>query len=509
MNQAANANLFSRLFDGLDDPKRLAIETHDGARISYGDLIARAGQIANVLVARGVKSGDRVAVQVEKSVANIVLYLATVRAGAVYLPLNTAYTLNELDYFIGDAEPSLVVCDPAKAEGLAPIAAKVKAKVETLGPDGKGSLTEAADKASGEFATVPRASDDLAAILYTSGTTGRSKGAMLTHDNLASNSLSLVGYWRFTDKDVLIHALPIYHTHGLFVATNVTLFARAAMIFLPKLDPDLIIKLMARATVLMGVPTFYTRLLQNPALSRETTKHMRLFISGSAPLLAETHREWSARTGHAVLERYGMTETNMNTSNPYEGERVPGAVGFPLPGVSVRVTDPDTAKELPRDEIGMIEVKGPNVFKGYWRMPEKTKAEFRDDGFFITGDLGKIDAKGYVHILGRGKDLVISGGFNVYPKEIESEIDAMPGVIESAVIGVPHADFGEGVTAVLVCNKGTEISEASVLKALDGRLAKFKMPKRVFVVDELPRNTMGKVQKNVLRDTYKDIFAKK
>ncbi|MGT2439805.1 malonate--CoA ligase [Bradyrhizobium betae] len=509
MNQAANANLFSRLFDGLDDPARLAIETQDGVHISYGELIARAGQMANVLVARGVKPGDRVAVQVEKSVANIVLYLGTVRAGAVYLPLNTAYTLNELDYFIGDAEPSLVVCDPSRAEGLAPIAAKVKAKVETLGPDGKGSLTDAADKASPEFATVARANDDLAAILYTSGTTGRSKGAMLTHDNLASNSLSLVGYWRFTDKDVLIHALPIYHTHGLFVATNVTLFARASMIFLPKLDPDLIIKLMARATVLMGVPTFYTRLLQNPALSRDTTKHMRLFISGSAPLLAETHREWSARTGHAVLERYGMTETNMNTSNPYDGERVPGAVGFPLPGVSVRVTESETGKELPREEIGMIEVKGPNVFRGYWRMPEKTKSEFRPDGFFITGDLGKIDGKGYVHILGRGKDLVISGGFNVYPKEIESEIDAMPGVIESAVIGVPHADFGEGVTAVLVCNKGADVSEAAVLKALDGRLAKFKMPKRVFVVDELPRNTMGKVQKNVLRDTYKDIYAKK
>ncbi|MET4261067.1 malonyl-CoA/methylmalonyl-CoA synthetase [Bradyrhizobium sp. S3.12.5] len=509
MNQAANANLFSRLFDGLDNPQRLAIETQDGAHISYGDLIARAGQIANVLVARGVKPGDRVAVQVEKSVANIVLYLGTVRAGAVYLPLNSAYTLNELDYFIGDAEPSLVVCDPSKADGLAPIAAKVKAKVETLGPDGKGSLTDAAATASSEFATVSRANDDLAAILYTSGTTGRSKGAMLSHDNLASNSLSLVGYWRFTDKDVLIHALPIYHTHGLFVATNVTLFARASMIFLPKLDPDLIIKLMARATVLMGVPTFYTRLLQNPALSRETTRHMRLFISGSAPLLAETHREWSARTGHAVLERYGMTETNMNTSNPYDGERVPGAVGLPLPGVTVRVTEPETGKELPRDEIGVIEVKGPNVFKGYWRMPEKTKSEFRPDGFFITGDLGKIDDKGYVHILGRGKDLVISGGFNVYPKEIESEIDAMPGVIESAVIGVPHADFGEGVTAVLVCNKGADVSEAAVLKALDGRLAKFKMPKRVFVVDELPRNTMGKVQKNVLRDTYKDIYAKK
>jgi malonyl-CoA/methylmalonyl-CoA synthetase len=503
-----NANLFSRLFDGLDDRSRLAIETTDGQRISYGDLIASAGRMANVLVSRGVKPGDRVAAQTEKSVAGLVLYLATVRAGAVYLPLNTAYTLNELEYFIGDAEPSLVVCDPSKADSIGGIAAKVGAAVETLGADGKGSLSDAADNANADFATVARADHDLAAILYTSGTTGRSKGAMLTHDNLASNSLSLVDYWRFTDQDVLIHALPIYHTHGLFVASNVTLFARASMIFLPKFDPELIIKLMARATVLMGVPTFYTRLLQSQALSSESTRHMRLFISGSAPLLADTHREWFARTGHAVLERYGMTETNMNTSNPYDGERVPGAVGRPLPGVSVRVTDPETGKELARDTVGMIEVKGPNVFKGYWRMPEKTKAEFRDDGFFITGDLGKIDANGYVHILGRGKDLVISGGFNVYPKEIESEIDAMPGVIESAVIGVPHADFGEGVTAVVVCDKSAMIDEGSVLKALDGRLAKFKMPKRVLVVDELPRNAMGKVQKNILRDTYSDIYAK-
>src|SRR5438552_17639110 len=322
--------------------------------------------------------------------------------------------------------------DPSKAEGIGAIAAKVGAKVLTLGADGKGSLTEAAAKASPEFSTLKRADDDLAAILYTSGTTGRSKGAMLSHDNLASNSLSLVDYWRFSDKDVLIHALPIYHTHGLFVASNVTLFARASMIFLPKFEPELIIKLMARATVMMGVPTFYTRLLQSPALTKEATKHMRLFVSGSAPLLADTHREWAARTDHAVLERYGMTETNMNTSNPYDGDRVPGAVGQALPGVTVRVTDPETGKELARETIGMIEVKGPNVFKGYWRMPEKTKGEFRDDGFFITGDLGKIDAKGYVHMLGRGKDLVISGGFNVYPKEIESEIDAMAGVMESA-----------------------------------------------------------------------------
>src|SRR3954465_1510777 len=508
MKPVANANLFSRLFDHLDDPNRLAIETLDGQRICYGELVARAGQMANVLVSRGVKVGDRVAAQTEKSVAALVLYLATVRAGAVYLPLNTAYTLNELDYFIGDAAPSLVVCDPAKAEGIGAIAAKVGANVETLGADGNGSLARAAAAARPEFDTVVRGDDDLAAILYTSGTTGRSKGAMLSHDNLASNSLTLVGYWGFSENDVLIHALPIYHTHGLFVASNVTLFARASMIFLPKFDPELIIKLMARATVLMGVPTFYTRLLQSPALTRETTGHMRLFISGSAPLLADTHREWADRTGHAVLERYGMTETNMNTSNPYDGERVPGAVGHPLPGVSIRVTDPETGKEIARDEIGMIEVKGPNVFKGYWRMPEKTKSEFRPDGFFITGDLGKIDDKGYVHILGRGKDLVISGGFNVYPKEIESEIDAMPGVIESAVIGVPHADFGEGVTAVVVCDKSARVDEAAVLQALEGRLAKFKMPKRVFIVDELPRNAMGKVQKNILRDTYKGIYAK-
>jgi malonyl-CoA/methylmalonyl-CoA synthetase len=508
MNTLANANLFSRLFDGLDDPSRLAIETVDGQRITYGDLIARAGQTANVLIARGVKPGDRVAAQTEKSVPGLVLYLATVRAGAVYLPLNTAYTLNELEYFITDAEPSLVVCDPSKADGIGTIAAKVGAKVETLGADGKGSLTDAAATAKPEFETLARENDDLAAILYTSGTTGRSKGAMLTHDNLASNSLALVDYWRFTNKDVLIHALPIYHTHGLFVASNVTLFARASMIFLPKFDPELIIKLMARATVMMGVPTFYTRLLQSPTLTKEATSHMRLFVSGSAPLLADTHREWAARTGHAVLERYGMTETNMNTSNPYDGERVPGAVGHALPGVSVRVTDPETGKTLGPEHIGMIEVKGPNVFKGYWRMPEKTKAEFRDDGFFITGDLGKIDGTGYVHILGRGKDLVISGGFNVYPKEIESEIDAMPGVIETAVIGVPHADFGEGVTAVVVCDKNAGVDEASVLKALDGRLAKFKMPKRVFIVDELPRNAMGKVQKNILRDTYKGIYTK-
>jgi malonyl-CoA/methylmalonyl-CoA synthetase len=468
-----------------------------------------SGRMANYLLTQGVKTGDRVAAQAEKSVPALVLYLAAVRAGAIYLPLNTAYTLNELEYFITDAEPSLVICDPSKRDGVAKIAAKVNAMVDTLDAAGKGSLTDGAARQQSEFATIARTGDDLAAILYTSGTTGRSKGAMLTHDNLASNSHMLVDYWRFTKNDVLIHALPIYHTHGLFVASNVTLFARASMIFLEKFDAAQVLALMPRATALMGVPTFYVRLLQLPGLTREAARHMRVFISGSAPLLAETHREWQARTGHGILERYGMTETNMNTSNPYDGERVPGAVGFPLPGVSLRVTDPETAKDLGRETIGMIEVKGPNVFKGYWRMPEKTKAEFRNDGFFITGDLGKIDARGYVHILGRGKDLVISGGFNVYPKEIEDEIDAMPGVIESAVIGVPHKDFGEGVTAVVVAQKNAGLDEKRVIGALDGRLAKFKMPKRVIFVDDLPRNTMGKVQKNILRDIYADLYQRR
>jgi malonyl-CoA/methylmalonyl-CoA synthetase len=331
---------------------------------------------------------------------------------------------------------------------------------------------------------------------------------MLTHDNLASNASTLVDYWKFTPDDVLIHALPIYHTHGLFVATNTLLLAGGTMLFLPKLDADAILRLMPRATSMMGVPTFYTRLLAHPGLTKEATRSIRLFISGSAPLLAETHREWTARTGHAILERYGMTETNMNTSNPYGGDRVPGAVGFPLPGVNLRIANPESGTPVAQGDIGVIEVKGPNVFKGYWRMPDKTAAEFRADGFFITGDLGKIDDRGYVHIVGRGKDLVISGGFNVYPKEVEDEIDAIPGVIESAVIGIPHADFGEGVTAIVVRDRAATIDEKGIQSALEDRLAKFKQPKRVIFVDDLPRNTMGKVQKNVLRDTYAELYAR-
>jgi malonyl-CoA/methylmalonyl-CoA synthetase len=501
-----NANLFALLADGIADPAATAIQTADGGRISYGELVARTGRMANALAGLGVKPGDRVAAQVEKSVEAIVLYLGTARAGGVFLPLNTGYTPTEIAYFVGDATPAVFVCDPGKAAALQPAADKAGATLVSLGADGRGTLADAVAAAPEAFETVARSADDLAALLYTSGTTGRSKGAMLSHGNLVSNTRALIDTWRFTADDVLIHALPIFHTHGLFVATNVTLFSGASMIFLPRFDAGRILGLMSRATVLMGVPTFYVRLLEEPGLTPAATAGMRLFISGSAPLLAETHREWQGRTGQAILERYGMTETNMNTSNPYDGERVAGAVGMPLPGVEVIVTDPETGSELAQGEIGMIEVRGPNVFKGYWQMPEKTAAELRGNGFFITGDLGRIDERGYVHIVGRGKDLIITGGYNVYPKEIESEIDAIPGVTESAVIGVPHRDFGEGVTAVVVPTGKMALDEAAVLKGLEDRLAKFKLPKRVVFVDELPRNSMGKVQKNLLRDRYGDLY---
>ncbi|MBS7539230.1 malonate--CoA ligase [Ancylobacter lacus] len=499
-------HLFDRIRAGIADPARPFAETADGARHSQADLLERSARYAGAFAALGVKPGDRVALQVEKSLEAVFAYLGAVRAGAVFLPLNTAYTPAEIDYFLGDAEPAVFVCDPAHRAALEPVAAaRGVGRVLTLDAAGRGTLAQAADAASPHGVDVPRGPDDLAALLYTSGTTGRSKGAMLSHDNLASNAQALVEEWRFTPDDVLIHALPIFHTHGLFVAINVTLLAGASMLFLPRFDPAAILALMGRASVLMGVPTFYTRLLKQPGLTATACAGMRLFVSGSAPLLAETHRQWTAATGHAILERYGMTETNMITSNPYEGERVPGTVGFPLPGVSVRVTDPDTGRELIAGAVGMIEVKGPNVFKGYWRMPEKTAAEFRD-GWFVTGDLGVMDLAGRVQIVGRGKDLVITGGFNVYPKEVETELDALPGVVESAVIGLPHADFGEGVTAVIVPAEGARLEEAAVLAALEGRLAKFKLPKRVLFVNELPRNAMGKVQKNLLRDSFAGLY---
>ncbi|MCJ8143637.1 malonyl-CoA synthase [Ancylobacter sp. A5.8] len=500
-------HLFSLIRARQPDASRLFAELPDGRRYDYGALERRSAQYANALVQLGVKPGDRVALQVEKSLEAVFAYLGTVRAGAVFLPLNTAYTPSEIDYFLSDAEPAVFVCDPAQEAALAPIAkARGVGQLLTLDATGTGTLRAAADAQRTSFEDVARGPDDLAALLYTSGTTGRSKGAMLSHDNLASNAQVLAEYWGFTPDDVLIHALPIFHTHGLFVAINATLLAGSSMIFLPRFDADLVLTLMGRASVLMGVPTFYTRLLKHPGLSPEAAKAMRLFISGSAPLLAETHREWHAKTGHAILERYGMTETGMNTSNPYEGARIAGTVGFPLPGVELRVVDPENGRELIHGAIGMIEVRGPNVFKGYWRMPEKTAAEFHE-GWFVTGDLGLIDARGYVQIVGRGKDLVITGGFNVYPKEIETEIDAIDGVVESAVIGLPHADFGEGVTAVVVAREGAGLSEAQVLGALEGRLARFKCPKRVVFLNDLPRNTMGKVQKNLLREQFKGLYG--
>ena len=503
-----NSNLFTRLIAQTPDPSRTAIETALGDRITYADLIARSGQMANALAALGVTPGDRVAVQIEKSVEAILLYLATVRAGAVFLPLNTGYTPAEIEYFLGDAQPAVFVCDPARQAALAGAARATGARIVTLDANGQGSLTDAAMAAPETFETVEREGADLAALLYTSGTTGRSKGAMLSHENLYSNAVALQDAWRYSASDVLIHALPIFHTHGLFVATNLTFLAGASMIFLPKFDAERILDLMPRATVLMGVPTFYVRLLESPRLDQQATAHMRLFISGSAPLLAETHRAWQARTGHAILERYGMTETNMNTSNPYDGQRVAGTVGLPLPGVELNVTDPETGARLPDGQIGMIEVRGPNVFSGYWQMPEKTAAELRDNGFFITGDLGMVDDTGYVHIVGRGKDLIISGGYNIYPKEVETEIDAIAGVNESAVIGLPHADFGEAVAAIVVPTGKVALIEADILAPLEQRLARFKQPKRVIFVDELPRNTMGKVQKNLLRDQYGALFQK-
>lgn len=502
-------HLFNAIRAAITAKEAVFIETADGRVWTYGDLVRTSGRLANVLIRLGVQPGDRVAVQVEKSAEALMLYLACLRAGVVYLPLNAAYTLAELDYFVGDAEPRVIVCPSKTSDGVGRIAAKLGARVETLDESGSGSIIEKAATAGEAFSDVPRERDDLAAILYTSGTTGRSKGAMLTHDNLLSNALTLKDYWRFNAADRLIHALPIFHTHGLFVATNTILMAGASMFLLPRFDARQVLSLMQRATSMMGVPTFYVRLLQEPGLDREVASGMRLFISGSAPLLAETHRAFRERTGHAILERYGMTETNMNTSNPYDGERVAGTVGFPLPAVELRVVGPETGRPLAAGETGMIEVKGPNVFKGYWRMPEKTKAEFRDDGFFITGDIGVVDARGYVSIVGRGKDLVISGGYNIYPKEVESEIDQLPGVVESAVIGVPHPDFGEGVTAIVVREKGSALDEQAVVASLTDRLARYKQPKRVIFITALPRNTMGKVQKNVLRDTYADLYEPK
>jgi malonyl-CoA/methylmalonyl-CoA synthetase len=500
--------LYDALFGRHQGSDAVFLHLADGVQITHAQFLATTARFANQLTDLGIGPGDRVAVQIAKSRQALSLYAACVQAGIVFLPLNTAYTADEVSYFVGNSGAKLLICDGKDAEALGPVATETGAALESLNADGSGSFPYKAAYQRDSFETVPRSRDDLAAFLYTSGTTGRSKGAMLTQANLLSNAEVLVRAWRFTKADVLLHALPIFHTHGLFVATNVCLLAGASMIFLPKFDTDTMIAHMPKATVMMGVPTFYTRLLDDPRFTRDLTQHMRLFVSGSAPLLAETHVQFEHRTGHRILERYGMTETNMNTSNPYDGERRAGTVGFPLPGVELKITDPATGHTLPDGEIGQIEVRGPNVFKGYWQMPQKTAEELRSDGFFITGDLGQIDADGYVHIVGRNKDLIIAGGYNIYPKEIELLLDEEPGVLESAVIGVPHPDFGETPVGVIVPDGITTPDLDAIRASIARSLARFKHPQKLLLVEELPRNTMGKVQKNQLRDRYGNLFAK-
>ncbi len=512
-------NLFTALRAAFpENLDQVAIETDSGLLYSWRDLERATAMVANLLDALNLPEGSRVAVQVEKSVEAAILYLATLRAGLVFLPLNTAYQSAEIGYFIGNAEPAVVVCTPANFGWVSKLAFKAGVThVFTLGDDRTGSLLQRAAFCPDVHQPAERHADDLAAILYTSGTTGRSKGAMLTHGNMLSNAQVLKAYWGWRTPgasleeggDVLIHALPIFHVHGLFVALHGALLNGSKMIWLGKFDPQFVLKKMPEATVFMGVPTLYVRLLAEPGLNREVTRKMRLFVAGSAPLLVETFNAWQERTGHTILERYGMSETAMLTSNPYQAdarydnqsERRGGTVGFPLPGVELRVRD-DGGKTLAVDEIGGIEVRGPNVFKAYWRMPEKTQEEFTPDGFFKTGDVGKRDARGYVTIVGRSKDLIISGGYNVYPAEIEGYINDLPGVAESALVGVPHPDFGEVGVAIVVAKPGATLSPQGVIASLKAQLANFKIPKRCYVVSELPRNTMGKVQKNLLRQQY-------
>ena len=498
------------LFDTLLDPHvgsdALFATLPDGASLTYDGFLSGVFRAAGALQDCGLTKGDRLALQVEKSINALEIYGACLMTGVIFLPLNTAYTSDEIDYFLQDAKAGAFICDPTREAELQPLAKRRNSRLLTLSRDGDGSFVDLARSAKPVEAPTSCTPDDTAALLYTSGTTGRSKGAMLAQENLLSNARVLVDQWRISEQDRLLHALPIFHAHGLFVAINTTWLAGSSLIFLPSFKVDQVLTALPKATTMMGVPTFYTRLLDDDRFTSDLTRSMRLFISGSAPLLAETHDGFDARTGHRILERYGMTETGMNTSNPYGAERRAGTVGFPLPGVEIRITNPETEEDVPEGEIGMIEVRGPNVFKGYWKMPEKTREELRDNGFFITGDLGRRDADGYVHIVGRSKDLIISGGYNVYPKEVEQVIDDVAWVRESAVIGVPHPDFGEGVVAIVVAETATSASMTALKAATGEKLAKFKQPKEIIFVDELPRNTMGKVQKNVLRSLYQDLF---
>ena len=479
-----------------------------GATWSFADLTRSIERVAGVLCDCGVVAGDRVVAQVDKSPEALALYLATLQVGGIYVPLNTAYTSAETDYFLDDAEPAVFVKAPDREQGGP--AGRLRRnrdslRVLTLGADGEGTLAQAMDGADLLQRVIPRDAPDIAVIVYTSGTTGRAKGAMLSHANLASNANALCNCWGWREDDVLLHALPIFHVHGLFIALHCALLSGTPTIFLPRFDAGEVVRLLPESTVMMGVPTFYSRMLGQPEFSAGHCARMRLFISGSAPLTEQTFHAWQAHTGHRIVERYGMSETIISTSNPLDGDRVAGTVGFALPGVAVRVADA-AGNEVPRDAVGMIEIRGENVFDGYWRMPDKTAQEFRPDGFFISGDLGTMDAEGRVRIVGRGKDLIISGGYNVYPREVETEIDALDGVVESAVIGVPHPDFGEAVVAVLV-PAGAPVEEPVLRAALASRLARFKQPKKVVNVAQLPRNAMGKVQKNRLREDYGALFC--
>ena len=516
----AQHNLFAALRAAFPaDLDQTAVEAMapNGQHLHYSwrDLDHASARIANLLASLHLPDQSRIAVQVEKSVEAMVLYLATLRAGHVFLPLNTAYQSSEIAYFIGNAEPAVVVCTPAHFGWVSKIAFTAGTQhVFTLGDDRTGSLLERAAPQADLHAPAERGPNDLAAILYTSGTTGRSKGAMLTHANLLSNAVVLKDYWGWQPGDVLVHALPIFHVHGLFVAIHGALLSGSKMLWFGKFDPQAVIAALPRATVFMGVPTLYVRMLAEPALTKQAAQHMRLFLAGSAPLLLDTFTAWQQRTGHTIVERYGMSETAMLTSNPYradarhggQAERRGGTVGFPLPGVGLRVVD-DQGRALAAGEIGNVQVQGPNVFPGYWRMPEKTAEEFTPDGWFKTGDVGQVDACGYVHIVGRSKDLIISGGYNVYPAEIEAALNELPGVAESAVVGVPHPDFGEVGVAVVVARPGAAPDGEPILAALKAQMARFKVPRRCFVVAELPRNTMGKVQKNLLREQYKCLFG--
>ena len=497
--------LFDKLFAPHIGSTATFLILPNGDQISYNSFLGQTAQYANVIRDSGLEVGDRLAVQIEKSPEALAVYAACALTGTVFLPLNTAYAPAELSYFLSDSSARLFLCDPKNYPALKAITQTAGAQILTLGSNGEGSFADAASTKPKTCRIAQRSSRDLAALLYTSGTTGRTKGAMLSQGNLLSNAEALTELWQFTAHDTLLHALPIFHTHGLFVATNVTLSAGGAMMFLPKFDVEQMIRGLPECTTMMGVPTFYTRLLDHQKFDKNLTEHIRLFISGSAPMLSETHAMFTKKTGHKVLERYGMTETNMSTSNPYFGERRAGSVGFPLPGIDLKITDPDTGIVVPQGGIGEIEVRGANVFQGYWNMPKKTAEELRTDGFFITGDLARMDEDGYVTIVGRSKDLIISGGFNIYPKELEMILNDQTGVLESAVIAVSHADMGEAALAILVGKgAGPNIDQIQALMKRD--VARFKHPRDFIVIDELPRNAMGKVQKNVLRETYANWF---